>query len=42
MSKPRTEIRRLVENLKKDKDFGFIKEHTVGNQASLYSNMIYA
>lgn len=41
MSKPRAEIRRLVENLKKDKDFGFIKEHTVGNQASLYSNMIY-
>ena len=26
MNKPRAEIRRLVENLKKDKDFGFIKD----------------
>ena len=33
------QIRKLVENLKRAKNFGAIKENTVGNQASLYSNM---
>lgn len=33
------EIRRLVENLKKEKGFSYIKERTVGNQTNLYRNL---
>lgn len=33
------EIRQLVDNLKKEKSFSYIKERTVGNQADLYKNL---
>ena len=33
------EIRQLVDNLKKEKSFSYIKERTVGNQANLYKNL---
>lgn len=33
-------ISKLVKNLKEQKNFGVLRENTVGNQASLYSNMV--
>ena len=35
----RDKLSKLVENLKKSKGFGSIYENTIGNQASLYSNL---
>lgn len=40
MEAPKTKIRTLVEKLKQSKGFGYLKERTIGNQASLYKNMI--
>ena len=34
-----SEIRKLIENLKKEKGFSYIKERTVGNQVNLYKNL---
>ena len=39
MQRVKTKIQKLVAALKKEKQFGIIKENTVGNQASLYSKM---
>ena len=35
----KVKIQKLVENLKKESNFGAIKENTFGNQVSLYKNM---
>jgi len=40
MQKPKAEIRKLVDAIKSDHSYGYLKEHSVGNAASLYSNMI--
>lgn len=40
MEEPKTKIRELVDKLKESRGFGYITERTVGNQASLYKNMI--
>lgn len=39
IQKPANDILQFVELLKKEKNFGWLKENTVGNQASLYTNM---
>lgn len=39
IQKPAAEMRKLVEALKKEKNFGWLTENTVGNQSSLYMNM---
>ena len=39
MIEPTAEYKRLVDNLKRDKQFGKLKERTIGNQTNLYSNM---
>lgn len=39
IQKSRTQILKLVQNLKKEKSFNFIKENSIGNQVSLYTNM---
>ena len=35
----KAKITKLINNLKKEKGFGTIKENTIGNQVDLYSNM---
>lgn len=39
IQEPAAKMRELVEKLKKRKNFGWLKENTTGNQASLYINM---
>lgn len=39
MQQKKLEIQKLVEEFKKEKSFGALQENTIGNQASLYSNM---
>ncbi len=39
IQKPASEILQYVENLKKEKNFGWFTENTTGNQASLYTHM---
>jgi hypothetical protein len=39
IQKPANDVLQFVELLKKEKNFGWLKENTVGNQASLYTNM---
>ena len=39
MQRKKIEVQKLVQNLKKSKNFGSFLENTVGNQASLYSNL---
>ena len=41
LQKEKVTVSKLVNNLKKEKQFGYAKENTVGNQVSLYSNMTY-
>ena len=39
IQEPAAKMRELTEKLKKSKNFGWLQENTVGNQASLYKNM---
>lgn len=39
MQRKKARVQKLVENLKKSKGFGSLYESTLGNQASLYSNL---
>lgn len=39
MQRKKAKVQRLVQNLKKSKGFGSLYEGTIGNQASLYSNL---
>lgn len=34
------DIRKLTQDIKDDANFGYLKEHTIGNQAKLYNKMI--
>ena len=40
MNRKNAKLRRLVENLKKEKNFGYIRNNLTGNQTDLYANMI--
>jgi hypothetical protein len=40
LERDKTKIQELVENLKREKGFSFLKEITFGNQADLYKNII--
>ncbi len=40
LKSPIAEQRRLIQNLKDERNFGWLKERTVGNQVNLYKNMI--
>ena len=39
LQREKVKVSKLIEDVKKDANFGTIKEHTFGNQASLYSDM---
>lgn len=39
MSPKISKIRQLVENIKKEKNFGWAEERTIGNQSNLYQNL---
>lgn len=39
IQEPAAKMRELTEKLKKSKNFGWLQENTIGNQASLYENM---
>lgn len=39
VQRSKAKIQKLVENLKREKSFGAVRENTVGNQTSLYANM---
>ena len=39
IQKEKPKIQKLIENLKKEKQFGAISENTIGNQTSLYKNL---
>lgn len=40
MQREKVTISKLVRDLKNEKSFGIIQEHTIGNQVDLYSNML--
>lgn len=39
MQEPTAKMRELIDKLKKRKNFGWLTENTIGNQADLYKNL---